>query len=298
MFNDTRVIKARLLGRKPSGGRVEVLIERVARRRARRWRCCAPATRRSRARGSCSATARVAARRCVGRHDDFFELRFRPATCCRLLERHRPACRCRPTSTRGRRRRRRERYQTVYARAARARWPRPTAGLHFDDALLAALRARGVELRVRHAARRRRHLPAGARRATSREHRMHAERYEIPPATADARRRGARARAAAWSRWARPACARSSRRRSDGRLRAGAGETRLFITPGYRFRVVDRADHQLPPAEVDAADAGLAPSPARERDPRRLRARGRAALPLLQLRRRHAARSDAPMSAA
>ena len=90
VFNDTRVIKARLFGRKPSGGRVEVLVERIARADAARWRWCAPATARARRRafvfgdaGRARATVRRPTRRLLRAASS-------TPTCSRLLERARP----------------------------------------------------------------------------------------------------------------------------------------------------------------------------------------------------------------
>jgi S-adenosylmethionine:tRNA ribosyltransferase-isomerase len=129
------------------------------------------------------------------------------------------------------------RYQTVFARVPGA-VAAPTAGLHFDQALLRAIEARGVETAFVTL-----HVGAGTfqpvRSRTLADHRMHSERYEIPPATVAAIRR---ARAAArnviavgtTSLRALEASAR------EGGLAAGSGETDLFITPGYRFQVVDR----------------------------------------------------------
>ena len=69
---------------------------------------------------------------------------------------------------------------------------------------------------------------------------MHSEWYSIPEATVAGRREGAGRRRGAWSRWARRRCARSSRRPRKASFAPGSAETRLFIVPGYEFRVVDR----------------------------------------------------------
>ena len=132
----------------------------------------------------------------------------------------------------------------------------PTAGLHFDDAMLAALATR------RHRDRRTsRCMSARARFSRSRprtspQHAMHAERYRVPRGDRRGDRRDARARRAhRRRRHDEPARAGIGRRRATAASRRAKRETRLFITPGYRFRVVDRLAHQLPPAEIDAADA-------------------------------------------
>jgi S-adenosylmethionine:tRNA ribosyltransferase-isomerase len=129
-----------------------------------------------------------------------------------------------------------QRYQTVFARAAGA-VAAPTAGLHFDDAMLQALRDKGVKLAYVTL-----HVGAGTfqpvRAEHIREHAMHSERYEIPQATVDAiaqaRSSGGRVIAAGTTSLRALESAAAS-----GELVAGAGETRIFITPGYRFRVVD-----------------------------------------------------------
>jgi S-adenosylmethionine:tRNA ribosyltransferase-isomerase len=125
------------------------------------------------------------------------------------------------------------RYQTVYARAPGA-VAAPTAGLHFDEPLLAALAQRGVEFAYVTL-----HVGAGTfqpvRAKDLAEHRMHAERYEIPKATVDAiaaaRERGGRIVAVGTT---------TVRCLEASRATAGSGETDLFITPGFEFRVVDR----------------------------------------------------------
>ena len=110
----------------------------------------------------------------------------------------------------------------------------PTAGLHFDEALLAALRARGVEMTHLTL-----HVGAGTflpvRTEDLSQHQMHAERYAISPETAQAI---ARAKAGGRPVVAIGTTAMRALEASSGQ--AGVGETNLFITPGYRFRVVDR----------------------------------------------------------
>ena len=130
------------------------------------------------------------------------------------------------------------RYQTVYARHPGA-VAAPTAGLHFDAATLGALTARGAVLAYVTL-----HVGAGTFQPVEVEdlarHRMHAERYAIPAATAAAvaAARGRRARILAVGTTSLRAL--ESAADDEGGVRAGAGETSLFITPGYRFRVVDR----------------------------------------------------------
>jgi S-adenosylmethionine:tRNA ribosyltransferase-isomerase len=130
-----------------------------------------------------------------------------------------------------------ERYQTIYARKPGA-VAAPTAGLHFDQGMLDALAARGiaaafVTLHVGAGT----FLPVQVERLS--EHRMHSEWFDLPQATveaiAKARARGGRIVAIGTTTLRALEAAAA-----DGALRAGAQETRLFITPGYRFRVVDR----------------------------------------------------------
>jgi S-adenosylmethionine:tRNA ribosyltransferase-isomerase len=131
-----------------------------------------------------------------------------------------------------------ERYQTVYARSPGA-VAAPTAGLHFDEPILDALRARRVALAFVTL-----HVGAGTFQPVQTErideHRMHAERYLIPERTAravaDTRRRGGRVLAIGTT----SLRALESAADEDGGIRPGGGETSLFITPGYRFRVVER----------------------------------------------------------
>jgi len=130
------------------------------------------------------------------------------------------------------------RYQTVYARHAGA-VAAPTAGLHFDRQTLNALQTRGVTLAFVTL-----HVGAGTFQPVEVDdisrHRMQAERYEIPPATAAAiaktRARGGRVLAVGST----SLRALESAAAVNGTVQAGTAETALFVTPGYRFRVVDR----------------------------------------------------------
>jgi S-adenosylmethionine:tRNA ribosyltransferase-isomerase len=137
----------------------------------------------------------------------------------------------------------RERYQTVYARTPGS-VAAPTAGLHFTPELLARVEAGGVEI-----ARVSLHVGPGTFRPVEAErigdHEMHRERWEIPEATAAgvvrARERGGRVWAVGTTvvRTLESAAVEGEEGAPGGTVRAGSGETRLFIAPGYRFRVVD-----------------------------------------------------------
>jgi S-adenosylmethionine:tRNA ribosyltransferase-isomerase len=130
------------------------------------------------------------------------------------------------------------RYQTVYARAPGA-VAAPTAGLHFDEPLFAALARRGVEFAYVTL-----HVGAGTfqpvRVKNLAKHRMHGERYEIPAATVAAieaaRRRGGKVIAVGTT----TLRSLEASAAEHGIPVAGAAETDLFITPGFHFRVVDR----------------------------------------------------------
>jgi len=235
--NDTKVIRARLLGRKPSGGRVEVLVERIVEARralalVRTSHAPKPGTQFVfEADGRPTATATVR-----GRDRDFFELDFDDDVLA-LLDRagHVPLP---PYITHADGAEDAERYQTVYARHPGA-VAAPTAGLHFDAAVLAALAARGVN-----SARVTLHVGAGTfqpvRAHRLRDHQMHREWYRIgddAAAAVDATRaRGGRVVAVGTT----SLRALESAAAGDGTVVPGARETALFVTPGFDFRVVDR----------------------------------------------------------
>jgi S-adenosylmethionine:tRNA ribosyltransferase-isomerase len=131
-----------------------------------------------------------------------------------------------------------ERYQTVYAREPGS-VAAPTAGLHFTPLLLDTLRGRGVEILSVVL-----HVGAGTFKPVEvenpAEHVMHEEWYEVPSSTAasieSARARGSRI----WAVGTTTARTLESAARGAGIVQAGAAETRLFIQPGYDWRVVDR----------------------------------------------------------
>ena len=233
VFNDTRVLRARLHGLKDSGGRVEVLIERpVGRHEAlaqiRASHAPWPGSR-LRLEGALEVDV-------VARDGAFFLLRFPAADdLVDLLERHGklplPPYIQRPAEATDE-----ARYQTVYAQA-RGSVAAPTAGLHFDQPLLDALRARGVELAWLTL-----HVGAGTfqpvRVDDLARHRMHRERYVIPVDTAAAlvaaRARGGRIVAVGTTTLRALEAAAQ-----EGGILAGPGETDLFILPGFRFRTAD-----------------------------------------------------------
>ena len=233
VFNDTRVLRARLHGLKDSGGRVEVLIERpVGRHEAlaqiRASHAPWPGSR-LRLEGALEVDV-------VARDGAFFLLRFPAADdLVDLLERHGklplPPYIQRPAEASDE-----ARYQTVYAQA-RGSVAAPTAGLHFDQPLLDALRAKRVELAWLTL-----HVGAGTfqpvRGDDLSQHRMHRERYVIPADTAAAlvaaRARGGRIVAVGTTTLRALEAAAQ-----EGGILAGPGETDLFILPGFRFRTAD-----------------------------------------------------------
>ena len=153
----------------------------------------------------------------------------------------------------------RERYQTVYARSPRDRSPRRPPGLHLTAALLARLAAAGVAQRGHHAARRLRHVQAGAGRRASRITAVDPERFEISEArgrrvdSAPRRRGGSRG----GGRHDDDAGARVGGRAGRARRGRAVGRDRpVHLSRVTEFRVVRAAD-ELPPAAVVAADAGL-----------------------------------------
>ena len=245
VFNDTRVIKARLFGRKESGGQVEVMIERLvdARHAVAQIRASKSPKPGSRIVLENAFTLIVTGR--TGASDEFFALELAGDGDLYALTEAHGRLPLPPYITHAAADEDETRYQTVYARHTGA-VAAPTAGLHFDDALLAALREHGVEFAWLTL-----HVGAGTfqpvRTQRLDEHRMHCERFDLPQATVDAiartRARGGRVIAVgttslrALESAAQNASADAA---GDGRLRAGPAETDIFITPGYRFRVVDR----------------------------------------------------------
>ncbi|MHB1053304.1 MAG: tRNA preQ1(34) S-adenosylmethionine ribosyltransferase-isomerase QueA [Thiobacillus sp.] len=231
VMNDTRVIKARLFGHKDSGGKLELLIERVtddseALAFIRASHAPKP--------GSQIRLADDTMVDVVARQDDMTQLRF-PRPVLDVLDQLGqlplpPYIEHTPTADDE------ARYQTVYANEPGS-VAAPTAGLHFDDAMLDTLRQQGVRT-----AQVTLHVGAGTfqpvRTDDIADHKMHSERYTIPQATIDAinetRARGGRVVAVGTtSLRTLEAAARS------GPLAAGASETDIFITPGYQFKVVD-----------------------------------------------------------
>jgi S-adenosylmethionine:tRNA ribosyltransferase-isomerase len=234
VVNDTRVIRARLAGRKKSGGRVEIIVERVL--GSDEILAQVGANHPTRV-GAILIVADTVHARVLGREREFFRLRFEGCDdVFALLERHGsvplPMYIDRPAAQSDE-----DRYQTVYARE-RGAVAAPTAGLHFDEALLETLRHRGVRI-VRLTL----HVGAGTfqpvRQQDLAQHEMHSEWYDVPAATveaiAEARRKGGRVLAVGTT-----TLRALETAAAGGAPEPGRGETRLFVLPGYRFCVVDR----------------------------------------------------------
>ena len=235
VFNDTRVIKARLHGRKASGGAVEALIERVLPNHEVLAHLRASKSPRpgSTVRFADAFDAEVLGR--GGPDASLFHLRF-PTEPLILLGAHGHVP-LPPYITHADDADDAQRYQTVFA-AKPGAVAAPTAALHFDEAVLAALRERGVET-----ANVTLHVGAGTfqpvRAERLEDHRMHSEWYEVGEATVTAvaatRQRGGRVIAVGTT----SVRSLESAARATGSLQATRGETDIFITPGFEFRVVD-----------------------------------------------------------
>lgn len=235
VFNNTKVMKARLFGQKDSGGRIEALIERVL--------------------DSHTALAHIRSSKSpkpgmglvfeggiravmVGREGELFCLRFEGGeTVYELLEQngHLPLP---PYIERAADADDDSRYQTVYAKYQGA-VAAPTAGLHFTEELLLRLKDKGVET-----AEVTLHVGAGTfqpvRVEKIEEHKMHSEWFEVPSETVSAVE-AAKARGnKVWAVGTTSMRALESAARETGHLKGGQGDTDIFITPGYRFNVVDR----------------------------------------------------------
>lgn len=234
VFNDTRVIKARLYGVRDTGGRVEVMVERIL--DARRAQAVIRASHAPKP-GSrlflCDAIEVVV----LEREQDIYTLRFEhESAVIDLLERY-GTLPLPPYISRLATKADEARYQTIYAKHTGA-VAAPTAGLHFDERMLMALNEMGVVI-----ANVTLHVGLGTfqpvRVENIADHNMHKEIFHVPVETvesiAHAKASGGRVLAVGTtSLRALEAAA------EGGELKPGRGETDIFIMPGYRFRVVER----------------------------------------------------------
>lgn len=236
VFNDTRVIKARLLGVKESGGKLEVMVERILDEHCvlAMIRASHPPRPGSRIKLSEEISVTV-----LGRAHNFYTLRFdHKNTVIELLNRY-GNLPLPPYIPREVTQEDEIRYQTVYAKKEGA-VAAPTAGLHFDEDMLLKLRDIGVIITYITL-----HVGAGTFQPVKvediTEHKMHREFYNVPEKTVEAikfaKKTGARVLAVGTtSLRALEAVAREN----NGKLMPGYGDTDIFITPGFYFRVVDR----------------------------------------------------------
>jgi len=233
VVNRTRVLPARLDARKTTGGAVEVLLTR--RRSATRWQALVRPARKVRA-GTRLIVGDLAAEVSAGPEEGVVELVFLgdpeevDATIADYGEVPLPPYIHEPLADA-------ERYQTIFAdRPGSA--AAPTAGLHFSPELLDRLGERGVEVAAVD-------LTVGLdtfrpmREGSLAEHRIHAEHYEVPAETAAAVERARRAGGRVVAVGTTVVRALESAAPEPGRITPGAGETELFIVPGYRARIVD-----------------------------------------------------------
>lgn len=233
VLNNTKVIPARLFGHKQTGGKVEILIERVLDDRE-----VLAHTRSSKSPKAGALIELDAGYQCqvLGRVDDLFHLRFQGEQALEdILEQigHMPLP---PYIERADNINDQTRYQTVFAQQSGA-VAAPTAGLHFDEAMMNAIQAKGVNIAFVTL-----HVASGTFRPVKvenlNEHVMHKEYFDVPKATVDAveqtRNRGGRVIAIGTT--AMRSLESASRK---GHLEVCRGDTDLFITPGYQFKSVD-----------------------------------------------------------
>jgi S-adenosylmethionine:tRNA ribosyltransferase-isomerase len=231
VFNDTRVIKARLAGSKASGGRAEILIERVQGERSALAHVKASKSPKP---GGRLLLADDVVAEVIGRDGDLYALQF-SVDVLPFLETHGDVP-LPPYLGRDAESDDIERYQTVYARDPGA-VAAPTAGLHFDEAMLAETREAGA----RHAWVTL-HVGAGTfqslREEDIQDNRLHSERVEVSEACCEAidaaKAAGGRVIAIGTTTVRSLECASAS-----GRVQPYSGETDMFILPGYEFRTVD-----------------------------------------------------------
>ena len=233
ILNDTRVIKARLFGHKESGGNIEVMVERILDEHEVLAQVRASKTPRTGSRlflaGQIEATV-------LGRAGEFFHLRFEGERIVSDLLEEYGQLPLPPYITHSADEEDDARYQTVFAKELGA-VAAPTAGLHFDESMLATLALMGVGTAYVTL-----HVGAGTfqpvRAENVADHVMHSERYVIPEATLEAigiaRSNGGRVIAVGTT-----SLRALESGAQSGKLLAGSGDTNIFITPGYQFKVVD-----------------------------------------------------------
>lgn len=237
VLNDTRVIPARLVGAKESGGRVELFLVKKLIQPGERWQCLIRASKPPRP-GTviCLAEGMTASVEQRGEEETWI-VSFSPGEGFKAWLERNGSMPLPPYIKRAAGERDHERYQTVFAREKGA-VAAPTAGLHFTEELLAEIGGRGVEIVTLTL-----HVGLGTflpvRVDDLLQHRMHSEYYSIPEGTAKAvnarKKSGGRVVAVGTT----TTRALEHGVTGGGMLRAGAGEADIFIYPGYVFKVVD-----------------------------------------------------------
>jgi len=232
VFNDTKVIPARLYGKKQSGGKIEILIERILDDHHALAHVKASKSPKA---GALIELDQGYSCTVQGRADDLFILEFADITLMKLLDLigHIPLP---PYITRADNVSDLTRYQTVFAKEAGA-VAAPTAGLHFNDALMAKIKALNIQTAFVTL-----HVGSGTFQPVRAEnlvdHIMHKEYFAVPQSTVDAvqhtREHGGRVIAIGTT-----AVRALESASTSGQLTAGFGDTDLFITPGYTFKSVD-----------------------------------------------------------
>jgi len=233
VFNDTKVIPARLFGYKSSGGKVEILLERIVNDRQAIAHVKASKTPKA---GSIIQLEQGYSCRMLGRVGSLFELAFDgEGTIWQMLESigHIPLP---PYIDRADEQADLDRYQTVFAKQLGA-VAAPTAGLHFNEAMLEKIKAKGIATAFVTL-----HVGSGTfqpvRTENLAEHIMHKEFFSVPPATVtaieQAKIKGGRVVAIGTT-----AVRALESASTSGKLQPGLGDTDLFITPGYAFKSVD-----------------------------------------------------------
>ena len=232
VMNDTRVLHARLYGQKDSGGQVEVLVERPLDEtdvlaQVRASKSPKPGGR-IRLEGALEVEV-------IERVGEFYRLRF-SGNAIDLLEAH-GRLPLPPYIEHAAGEADETRYQTVFARE-KGSVAAPTAGLHFDEALLARLKDKGIDCAYVTL-----HVGAGTfqpvRVHNIAEHKMHSERYILSQATVDAIARTKAAGGRIVVIGTTTMRTLESVARKYGELQADSGETDIFITPGFKFQVAD-----------------------------------------------------------
>lgn len=234
IFNDTRVIKARLFGKKATGGSIELFIERVINEHEA---YALIRSSRSPKIGSLLKLAEVLDVEVIGRNGDLFHVRFlSDSPLMELLEQY-GNLPLPPYINHSADAVDETRYQTVFAKHAGA-VAAPTAGLHFDDVVLEKLKAKGVQIAYITL-----HVGAGTFQPVKveniAEHKMHSEVYHIPTETVDLieKTRVAGGKITAVGTTVLRALESAAQ---AGSITAGNQETSIFITPGFEFNIVDR----------------------------------------------------------